>query len=1265
MRLRLLLVVSALLAGEVCFGQIKSGTITGRVTDSSGAVVPGAKVSVIETATNVATDTITTGTGDYTVPSLHPAVYDVIVTKQGFSTFKKIGVVLGQGVTVAVDAQLAVGTAATVVEVRGGALTLQTESAVVGANVPSSVIAEIPNINKNPWYYASLLPGVSARWEVLDTTSAFSFGVGMYGRVKGSELSYAGGPALVGSITVDGVSVMGAQWNEANIFPNPDAIQEVKTFTSNYDASVGRGQGAVSIVTKSGTNQYHGVVFGRLRNEALNANTFSNDVMGVKKPPFKVGYYGGTIGGPIKKNKAFFFVSWQGMKHNVNVIDLLNVPAGNEAKGDFSKTLVNVNGVPTHVQIFDPFKATLLPSGLYEHPLITGPNGPSDLTQVAEPHMLAMFSSYPAPNRTPIDVYNNQNYISSRAQKYTSNNINSRLDWTRGKHSIYGAGGIQWGHILTPGPWGANVPYYYPPFGNVQNAAIISDHNPYVALGDTIAVGPTLVVDARIGMQYTHSINANRVYPDFNYAEVGVPASVVATFPWYGSPPMQPTSTPWTPLETSYNAHKDVHQTSWSSAANVTKVKGNWTLKWGMEYLVFLSSNPNPFAAGGQLSPDGCAGCQYTDVNGNSVAQNTTAAFRGLAAAGMMLGAGNWTISPGQTIRPAQAAKYFGLYTQNQWKVKPRLTLSLGLRWDFQPGPTERFNRMTMWDRGGLNPFGTAAGIGGQGAYIFPGVGRNSRHAWPTEYANLAPRLGLAYRMTDTLVMRAGYAISYMPSNTGWLAGPGIWSTFPWGVGVYAAQPYGTSPAGVVVGKETDPAVSPVFRGPGPDVTNAWNYGSTPYGWDIANYHNMYLHQWNLFFEKQVSGWLFSAGYLGSKGYKLQNPHQRVNGENGTLPDNLISCYHSGVDCPASDSALSGKGYIQTGVDPYTQNVTNPWNPNGTVPLQGGLLPVKIPRGTVEQPFPLFQFSEVIQSFGWSNYNALQLEVKHRTARGLTLDAHYVWSKETDFSSFDAESNQASDANTLQGLQLDLRNYKNNVKLGSNDVPHRFVANIVYELPFGKGHALNPQNRVARFLVGGWSIGAVELSQSGYPLGVSNAWTGALNQRPNVVPGAPFQVPKALQHWYDGKTTVTLPDGRSITPCNHCFLKYNVDAFAGATIPNPNAPGKYLNDTYWTGNAAIDYAAMRCPSIHNLNITLRRSFQVTERVAVDFQANATNALNYVNFQTYSMDMGGQNTTYPNSTNTKLGQGTSSSSYGTHGLTTFDPRQIEFALKIRF
>ena len=180
------------------------------------------------------------------------------------------------------------------------------------------------------------------------------------------------------------------------------------------------------------------------------------------------------------------------------------------------------------------------------------------------------------------------------------------------------------------------------------------------------------------------------------------------------------------------------------------------------------------------------------------------------------------------------------------------------------------------------------------------------------------------------------------------------------------------------------------------------------------------------------------------------------------------------------------------------------------------------------------------------------------------------------------------------------------------------------------------------------------MTESGYPIDITDLNAGSLDGRSNRVAGEPLEVPKALQHWYNGNTTVTLPDGRSITPCNYCFLKYNVDAFSAPVIANPNSAGKYLNDTYWTGNQAIDYGGLRAPIISNLNFTLKRNFRVTEKLGVDFQANATNVLNHANFQTFTMDLGGVNTTAPSAANanTQLGQGTGSSSYGTHGLTTF-------------
>ena len=180
---------------------------------------------------------------------------------------------------------------------------------------------------------------------------------------------------------------------------------------------------------------------------------------------------------------------------------------------------------------------------------------------------------------------------------------------------------------------------------------------------------------------------------------------------------------------------------------------------------------------------------------------------------------------------------------------------------------------------------------------------------------------------------------------------------------------------------------------------------------------------------------------------------------------------------------------------------------------------------------------------------------------------------------------------------------------------------------------------------------------------VSNG--GSLDGRANYVQGQPLQVPKALQHWYNGTTQVALPDGHMITPCNFCYLKYNPDAFSQPVIANPNNPTTNISDTYWTGNQAIDYGGMRAPTINNLNLTLKRSFKVTERVGIDFQANVSNALNHANFQTYGLALGGVNLAASNSTDTPLGAGTGSSSYGTHGNGTFDSRQVELQMKVRF
>jgi hypothetical protein len=206
-------------------------------------------------------------------------------------------------------------------------------------------------------------------------------------------------------------------------------------------------------------------------------------------------------------------------------------------------------------------------------------------------------------------------------------------------------------------------------------------------------------------------------------------------------------------------------------------------------------------------------------------------------------------------------------------------------------------------------------------------------------------------------------------------------------------------------------------------------------------------------------------------------------------------------------------------------------------------------------------------------------------------------------------------------------------------------------------------------------VGAVGLVQSGFPVPVQGASGGSLNSRPFRVSNEPLQVPKDLQHWYDGKTTVTLPDGRQITPCAHCFLVYNVDAFAGSVVSDPNRPGQYLSDNYYVGDATVAYSGIRAPRRSNLDLSLTRTFRMRERLSLEFSAHATNALNHAEFGgsiatggAYNSNLGGTNVTPPgagNPSNTQLGQPTGSSAYGTYGIGTFDPRQLELGLKLRF
>ena len=480
-----LLLVVSLVGASASWAQIRSSTIVGVVTDKTGAVIPDAEVSVINEETTVAVTVKTGSPGQYVVPYLSPGRYTLTVKKEGFSIFSQTGIALAAAQEARIDPQLEIGAVGTIVEVQADAVNLQTESSSVQARVESRMIEALPNMNHNPFYFATLLPGVVARNELLSTTNPQSFGIGYTARTNMSAFSINGAQALMSDIIVDGVSVMGVQYNEAVVLPNSDGIDEVRVMTNNYSAENGRGQGQISITTKSGTNQFHGSAFGRLRNEALNANTLSNNTLGIARPPFKVGYFGGTLGGPILKNKLFFFAGYEGMTHHRAVDWLATVPTTLEKRGNFSQTLVNVNGVPTRTRLFDPFSVTQIGANLYQRAEI-----PNAIIPRPDPFALNLLGYYPDPNRQPTDVYNSNNYFRRGLQTFRKDDLNTRFDYHVEKHSIYGTGGIHHGSILTPQPWGDDNPFYVRP--NIINIPpIVGDKNPYVGIGDTVILSPS------------------------------------------------------------------------------------------------------------------------------------------------------------------------------------------------------------------------------------------------------------------------------------------------------------------------------------------------------------------------------------------------------------------------------------------------------------------------------------------------------------------------------------------------------------------------------------------------------------------------------------------------------------------------------------------------------------------------------------------------------------------------------------------------------
>jgi hypothetical protein len=1076
-------------------------------------------------------------------------------------------------------------------------------------------------------YYATLQPGVvAAKSDFYNTSGHNAFGIGYFSRLVFSSVSVNGGEPQNMDIQLDGVPILGSGYNDATVLPNPEGIQEVRVLLNNYTAENGRGQGVTSIITKSGANQFHGSANYRLRNEALNANTFNNNFYGIPRQAFKVHSYGAGVGGAIKKDKLFFFASYEGLKHSVGEFWQMTVPTAAEKKGDFSHSLIpDQNGNPIPIQVFNPYQVTQVGTNLYQRAAV-----PGSIISNPTSYGLKLMSYYPEPNTTPSDIYGSNNFYYSGNQKFTKDSVNARIDYHLGqKHSIYGSGGFLNGDIKSPSPYGADNPFYN--YSSNWTSQYDQDRNPYASIGDTIILNPSLVMDIRYGVTRVASLSKSGDV-DVDYNQFGIPAAIQAIMPSHNQAPDFCAGGRFSCLGMTDWGHKYTHQTSHNLTGSVTKSLGHWTLKAGAEYRASLS-NYEDFAEGSvSIDPMG-DNTQYVTASGGGVAQNTLPVQNGFAPANILMGAASFHLTPGFDVRPAFAAKYMGFYSQNDWRVNSKLTINLGLRYEIQPAPTERYGRFSSFDMTAASPFG-----GGVGAIYFPGQG----HLWDTHYRDFGPRTGFAYTVTPNTVVRGGFGIVYNPSNTGFAPGPSRYGEQPFTDSVVGNM-YGTSPHGVPAGTMDSGLTAQIINQIGA-VPNAPQLYGTTSGFPRFNTHDYLdarIMQYNFAIEQRFKNdWFVSLIYAANSSSHL--PNFRALSDAQLIPDSTLDTWRA--------------AYIASnGTDPGQLQVQNPLQPatGDLLPFSGTLGNRTIPQIVALSGNPLLTTLNVSTSIGSAYYNALEFHVKHAFASGLLLDAHYTWSK--------AMANNSGDmyANASTYLQNpDLKDINKDWHLGYFDTPHRLVATYIYSLPFGKGQHFDTRNTIGNAIVSGWRVGGVTNLQSGFPIPITTDGGGMLNHLPNRVPGVAAELPKSFQHFYDGRTQVTLPSGRTITPCNGCYMKFNPDAFSMSMVTLAN--GNVVSNPYWYGTSALTYSDIRGPGRNNTDLNLSRTFHITESKVIDFIANVTNAFNH----TQLVPSGNLNVGHAN-TSDYLGTVTNLTLSGNNGTNTYEPRQVELKLRFQF
>ncbi|MBS1801365.1 MAG: carboxypeptidase regulatory-like domain-containing protein [Acidobacteria bacterium] len=1017
------------------FGQQGTGNIEGTVRDSSGATVSGATVAIRNVDRGTEVQLTTNDSGFYNSPPLVlGSNYRVTVTMTGFSKSVVSGLAVTVGARVETDFSLKLGTVDSTVEVSAIPAVLDTTSATLGAVVGEKSIAELPLNGRNAIALTTLTPGVR-----INTTVAQG---GFANRGTNlSAISINGSPTGTNSYILDGQSDLATVTNEIAVNPTVDAIQEFKVQSGVVSAQYGFALGGVvNLVSRSGTNTLHGSVYEFLRNDIFNArNYFARPP--VAKPALRYNQFGGTIGGPLLREKAFYFGNFEEYRFIQSSPQYLSVPTAAQRTGDFSG-LADANG--NKIQLYNPFSTTVVGGVTSRTPYAN--NKITNLDPVAVAYQNAF---YPLPNVTPSNPYTNtNNYLFLNRGLSNMYNALARGDYRLSdKDSVFGR--FAYYQNYTNG--GVSGGQYYP------NPIIANRYDTYTAklltVGETHTFSSTLINDARASIERQEfpfqAASAGQNWPQ----KLGLPSNV----PGYAIPAVS-NGLPASNQTIGFRAYTLPQFTD-----TITKVIGHHALSIGTDLRYNIGSSlqrDNPsgafsFSSGLTSDPSGAS-----PPSGSVNTGNTYATFLTGAVSSASIGVYN-----GEVDRAISTS----FFLQDDWQATSRLTLNLGLRYDYQQRPYEQNNGYSNF-----NPNLSSGVFRGIVQYANTnGVGRNFT---PESYTDFAPRIGFALKATNDgkTVLRGGFGIYYplmfSSTYTGQTAG-------------FAVTNSSYNPAGNDTrfpafqfknGFPTDP-LKPQGAALGP----LGFLGQSIAYQDPARWKSPQAQQYTLSVERQLPhDVVLQVAYVGNHGIHL--------------PAGPFSGYNINVLNPS---------YFSLGTNALAKtSVPNPYA--GIVP--GSLGAATITKQQSLLPYPYYSSVLALMPHN-GNFIAHYLEIsaQRQTTKGLTLLFGYTYGKLMS----DSIRSSLSYINSIAGATgyQNIFNKAGEYAVDPADITHRATISALYNLPFGPGYRFSAHNWFFDRLIEGYQLNLIGVMQTGVPLSISgaNAYTAT---RPNFVPGARLTV---------------------------------------------------------------------------------------------------------------------------------------------------------------